>query len=61
MESRLKFMKAYGVVIKSWFVNLSVAAMAIGLFQDKWIGIPVGLGLFVLALLWVFFEDRYIK
>lgn len=60
-KERLKFLEPYGAIVKSFLTNLAVGSLLVGLFQGDWFGVPVGVGLFVCALLWVFIEERYIK
>lgn len=61
MKERLKNLLPYVNVTRTWLVNLSVGALAIGLFQDNWLGIPAGLFCYLLALCLVYLEERYLK
>lgn len=61
MVENIKKLLPYTSVTKTWLLNLSVGALAIGLFQDNWLGIPAGLLCFLLALCLVYLEERYLK
>ena len=61
MKSILKFFKPCTTVVRSWLVNISVAAFAVGLFQDIISGLILGVVLLISACALCFTEQEESK
>ena len=61
MKIDLKRIRPYVDSIRVWLINLSVASVAVGLFDEAWLGLPVGVALLFAALFVVFCQERYMK
>jgi len=56
MKERLKTLLPYANVTKSWLANLSVASFAVGIYEQKIVGLICGVVFIALAWLLVYFE-----
>lgn len=58
MKKLFKFFKPCTAVVRSWLVNMSVAAFAVGLFQDIISGLILGALLLISACALCFTEQE---
>lgn len=61
MKFNLKVFEPYAESIRAWLINLSVASIAVGLFNGVVAGIPIGLAFIAAALAVVYIRERYMK
>lgn len=57
----LSYLSPYSSLTKTWLINMSVAAMAVRLFQDKNWRVVDGSALLVIAYTIIFIENRFLK
>lgn len=60
-EKNSSFLKPYFLAVKTWLINMSVASLAVGLFQNNPAEVYVGIGLAFLTLVVIYFEERGAK
>ena len=61
MQFSLNNLKPYAETMRAWLVNLSVASMAVGLFNGVLLGLFIGGVLLISAFAVVYLRERYMK